>query len=294
MAFFVGENWTSQNSERFPDLAVLVEETQELTPATFLRYFEAFEKFFRSPFVPSFLAHEVAQIGRADNYDRPPSDGEIEIFRSKQFRISMAKIKAASALGGRHGEVVCHANDYICANLGPPPLEFDIFEMPAEHRYDVFDRSVRPNFVRRCRQEKGEALGIEAGRHILRMVKPAADAYQVYAVSLHTRHSVIWHFDADTLEPKYAAAANLMSSRVQTAIGILGQMADQSALPVLTAAAESGDHFVRWSAISAVTAIDPQEGLVLLRRASEDPHPHVRSAAKRALLKLYPSHQPPG
>ncbi|MDH2350186.1 HEAT repeat domain-containing protein [Bradyrhizobium sp. SSUT18] len=290
MAFFVAENWTAKNSELFPDLGVLIEETRELTPSTFLNYFEAFEKLFKSAFVPSFLAHEVAQVARVGNYDQVQSDSEIEIFRSEYFRISVAKIKAASAQGSRHAEVVCHGNDHIRANLGPPPLEFDIFEMPAEHRYDVFDRSVRPNFVRRYCQPKGEALGVEAGRHILRMVKPPADAYQVFAVSLQSRYSVIWHFDADNLEPKYAAAANLMSSRVQTAIGILGQMAGQSALPVLTAAAESGDHFVRWSAISAVTAIVQQEGLVLLRRALEDPHPHVRSAANRALLKLYPSH----
>jgi len=294
MAFFVAENWTAKNSELFPDLGVLIEETRELTPATFLNYFEAFERLFKSSFVPSFLAEEVAQIARADNYDHLGADSEIEIFRSIHFRISLAKIKAASAQGGRHGEVVCHASDYICANLGPPPLEFDIFEMPAEHRYDVFDRSVRPNFVRRYCQQRGEALRVEAGRQILRMVKPAADAYQVYAVSLHSRYPVIWHFDADNLEPRYAAAANLMSSRVQTAIGILGQMADQSALPTLIAAAESGDHFVRWSTISAVTAIDQQVGLALLRRALEDPHPHVRSAANRALLKLYPSHQPAG
>ena len=272
----------------FPDLGVLVEETRELTPATFLNHFEAFERLFKSPFVPSLLAHEVAEVARLGDYDQVQSDSDIEIFRARYFRISMTRIRAAAAQESRHGEVVCHGYDHIRANLGPAALEFDIFEMPAECRFDVFDRSVRPKLVRRYCQHKGEALPVEAGRHILRMVKPAADAYQIYAVSLRSRYPVTWHFDADSLEPKYAAAASLTSSRVQTAIGILGQIADQSALPVLLAAAESDDHFVRWSAISAVTAINQQEGRVLLGRALEDSHPHVRSAADRALLKLYP------
>ncbi|MCB1454615.1 MAG: HEAT repeat domain-containing protein [Rhizobiaceae bacterium] len=288
MPFFHSASWSTEDGERFPALASLVDATRNCTAETFWNFSAAFEEFFNSSFVSSFLAHELGRIARTADYEHVQSDDEIEVLRGENFRVSIGKIKAYSPLGNDHTEVVCYANDFVYANLGPIPLEFELLETPREQVNEVFDRSMVPYSVRICRQQRGETIKVRAGVDILKVSKPERDTYQIYAVSSHPRKSLLWHYDADTLVPKYCTAASLMSSRVQTAINILVRMGGQTTATTaaIASAAKSGDHFVRWSAIAAVTSLDPHMGLELLQTALADPHPYVKAAAQSALVKL--------
>src|SRR2546429_8706694 len=75
-------------------------------------------------------------------------------------------------------------------------------------------------------------------------------------------------------------------SRLQSAARLRAEVGGQSSLPGLRKLLEHKDHFVRWTALRSIMAIDTGEGAALVREALNDSHPHVRNAAARSLAKI--------
>lgn len=290
MPFYSYELRSDKTSDCIPALHRLFEETTGCTSETFWDFESAIESFFRSDFLSEFLHRQVSRIQQEKDYDAVQSDDEIELIRGEGFRISMGKLKASpSLLTGSYTEVVCYASDFMCVNLGPALLDVDLFRFPADRNIDYFERTVRPALIGHRQQLVGEIVRARAGIDVLRFSPPLRDTFQLYAVALKPRVPLLWHFDASTLDAKFCTSANLMSSRIQTGIDILVRMKRADAIPEITDAAKSKDHFVRWTAIASVVCMDQTVGVELLRAALSDAHPDVRSAARKALNTLAPS-----
>lgn len=277
MPFFSHEAWTKDGA--IPTLDRLFESTEGCNSENFWDFEAAFQDFFASDFLSNFLRGELRKIASEKDYDRVLSDDEVELVRGEGFRVSMGKLKARSD----YSEVICYASDFMYINLGPSKLRLEVFNIPANCDITFFDRTVRLSPVYRREQAVGEIIKVNAGRDILKFAPLEFDTFQLFIVSLKPRVPLLWHFDAKTFEPKYCTSANLMSSRLQTAMDILVRMGRADAIPEIAGAARSKDHFVRWSAISSVLCMDELEGTRLLKGALEDPHPDVREAAAEAL-----------
>jgi len=265
-----------------PSIGYLSQQKDATRRIFFWDFVPAFQDFFASDFLLNFLRGELRKIASEKDYDRVLSDDEVELVRGEGFRVSMGKLKARSD----YSEVVCYASDFMCINLGPSSLQLEVFNIPANCDITFFDRSVRLSPACRREQEVGDIVKVNAGCDVLKFIRPELDTFQLFIVSLKPRMPLLWHFDAETLEPKYCTSANLMSSRLQMAMDILVRMGRVDAIPEVIGAARSKDHFVRWSAISSVLCMDEFEGTRLLIGALDDSHPDVRNAAAAALATV--------
>jgi len=130
--------------------------------------------------------------------------------------------------------------------------------------------------------------------HLLR-VRAAEDlvcyvpSSQLRVVAVLTSSTVVpfqWQYDIESGEPTRIIAAYPDSSRIDVALRLLHTVADESSAAVVADLTKHPDHYVRWTAVRVLFALDKAAGTEALSEALLDPHPHVRAAAKDATESL--------
>ncbi|TBF75772.1 HEAT repeat domain-containing protein [Rhizobium leguminosarum] len=286
MPFFSFENFRKDDAQRYPSLAALVESAMESNaPRDFWSFLPQLSEFFHSDFTSRFLLNELNEIGADINYDSLVYDVGIEIIRFPEFTIWIGSSRNRSFGEAGRSELASFANDIIYYNLGPSAVQVTQYRCPPSQVNSIFDRSLRPEFVRQFRQKPGDVIKLHAGKDILDIVGGTEDTYQMYVVSTRAQ-SLVWHYDAETLEPLYCSAGSTRASSIQQSLDILVELNFRAGLDAIASTFEARDHFVRWSAVKAALAIDDRTGREILRRALQDPHPHVRKAAARTVKIL--------
>src|SRR3954451_13652819 len=173
----------------------------------------------------------------------------------------------------------------MLAVLGPAALELRLFKQPPSVRNEVFDPSVAllPNGD--LALGPGDVATFVAGRDVIGTRHCDAPTLTLLFGS-DIQQSVRWEFDPATLLPLRAIAAETTPSRLQYTAQLFTHLGGESTLPGLRRMLDHREHFVRWTALQSIMAIDPIEGAARLHEAVLDPHPHMRNAATRALVKL--------
>jgi hypothetical protein len=173
----------------------------------------------------------------------------------------------------------------MLAVLGPAALELRLFKQPPGVRNEVFDPSAAllPNGD--LALGSGDIATFVAGRDVIGARRCDAPTLTVLFGS-DIRQSVRWEYDPATLLPLRAIAAETAPSRLQYTAQLFTHMGGESTLPGLRRMLDHREHFVRWTALQSIMAIDPIEGAARVHEAVLDPHPHIRNAAARALVKL--------
>jgi hypothetical protein len=169
--------------------------------------------------------------------------------------------------------------------LGPAALALRLFKQPPGVRNEVFDPSAAllPNGD--LALGPGDMAVFVAGQDVIGTRHCDAPTLTVLFGS-DIRQSVRWEYDPATLLPLRAIAAATAPSRLQYTARLFTHLGGESTLPGLRRMLEHREHFVRWTALQSIMAIDPVEGAARVHEAVLDPHPHIRNAAVRALAKL--------
>jgi hypothetical protein len=175
--------------------------------------------------------------------------------------------------------------DRMLGVLGPAALELGLFKQPPGIRNEVFDPSAAllPNGD--LALGSGDMATFVAGRDVIGTRHCDAPTLTVLFGS-DIRQSVRWEYDPATLLPLRAIAAATAPSRLQYTARLFTHLGGESTLPGLRRMLDHREHFVRWTALQSIMAIDPIEGAARVHEAVLDPHPHIRNAAARALVKL--------
>ncbi|KYF48009.1 hypothetical protein BE04_47885 [Sorangium cellulosum] len=95
-----------------------------------------------------------------------------------------------------------------------------------------------------------------------------------------------WQYDPGTLMPMQAICPNSSAYRLFYTTKLLGEVTGRGNIESLLRISEYKSHFVRWSALQALFAVDAEAGRARLAGAVDDPHPRIRGAAKKALARL--------
>ncbi len=174
------------------------------------------------------------------------------------------------------------ANDVAIFMLGSGHIDFQ--------RYDlVADASGRPALAvgETSRLTHGCHLRVERGRHGFEAKEASGDVWLLQVVLGQYDH-LIRHFDRRTLEPRGVSSASFHATRVEFLLDVLSHCATHRGVDAIAGICRESDfHFVRWKAIQTLIDIDLSRGLKELDYAqSNDPHPHVRNAARRSLDAL--------
>lgn len=131
-------------------------------------------------------------------------------------------------------------------------------------------------------------LKLRAGRDLY-LTSQVEEQLPLLVFTSKTFLPLIWQFDPETLLPLYGIAANPKSSRLQYAAILPSELGSAEDVPALEGLLEYPDHFVRWSAVKNIMALDEDRGMRALRAAVSDPHPHVSRAAKRSPERILAS-----
>jgi len=166
----------------------------------------------------------------------------------------------------------------------PGSVELELFAHAQPHPGDVFDRSLllAPLGTRSLRS--GEVLAQRAWFDVVEPTARAPGHLLSFATAPVDR--LRWTYDRATLRPRSPTPTDLAIHRLEYAIGTLLHLGSPDAVEVLAGLATYPAHHIRWSAIRAVTELDPARGRELLAAALADPHPHVRQAARGGLARL--------
>lgn len=171
----------------------------------------------------------------------------------------------------------------------PGSVELELFAHSQPHPGDVFDRSLTLAAVGTRSLRAGEVLAQRAWFDVVEPTARAPGHLLIFASAPVDR--LRWTYERATLRPLRPTPTDLAIHHLEYAIGTLLHLGDPDAVEVLAGLTSCPAHHVRWSAIRAVTELDPARGRELLAAALTDPHPHVRQAARGGLARLLEAEQ---
>jgi len=92
-----------------------------------------------------------------------------------------------------------------------------------------------------------------------------------------------WAFDRETRKAKYSSAMNRIDSNLSTILEMLASVRSSESVPHVAQLSRHPAHFIRWKAIQTMWNIDETQAKDMLADALNDPHPHVRAAARSTI-----------
>jgi hypothetical protein len=140
--------------------------------------------------------------------------------------------------------------------------------------------------VERQLLDKGSAWVIN-GRSEVSDLNSADDQHPLLVTLTGTKlGSLRWTFDRTKLRSWFATSIDYEVTSMVTIADLLGRLRHRAALDSLARLYdESPYHYARWSAVKNIGQIDKNIGVSFLRKALADPHPELRRAAERTLVR---------
>ncbi len=174
--------------------------------------------------------------------------------------------------------------DRLIACAWPEATEIETYRcsVPAS---DVFDPSAHLTDRTRVRLRRGETHLVRARDAVVDLF-PSDARGVVLDFALPPQGNVVWTFDAETLRARAAVAADKEAAKLEYLAWTLVELGDPASVPAIEEVFAHPAHFVRWTAVRTAMELDADRGAALLARAADDPHPHVRTAARRARDQL--------
>jgi hypothetical protein len=273
-----------ERCDAVPALAEFKESvTKELTRSadSFWRCDEAFRSLCKSDYLTSFTNHELGKFLRDPIYVPLMSfSSQVVLIETDHFQLNIGFINKRTARPtGRVQSLASHCMLAVDAS----PLRIMEYVQPKPFPSDTFRREDKLVEVGVRTLQPGAVTHIRAGYDVLDFIPEEGATSVVTSFSDTNRIDYSWEYSSDTLSPVRFAPGDSTWSRTDYAIQIISAMSDSSYLPTLEKLAQHPAHFVRWQAICAVVKFDFDAGKRLLEIAREDPHSHVRNAARRTL-----------
>lgn len=271
------------SKKQWPDLDAFVGETLRRLasddPGSFSSCVEPLQRLARSRFVSAFVDWELSALMDSRwSATTELRDAELTLVQDERFSLSLVLLEAGQRMPADQIEGLAH--HLVLAVVGPDPLDIERYRLSPPARFEVLDRSRRLQPLNRDTLAPGDVGFFAAGEDVMRIHQPRG-ATAALLLRSDLIHRIRWVYDAATLSPCLAVAADPRSSRLDFACRIvakLGEPCDARALEGLVA---HPDHFVRWTALRTSLQLDAVRGRKLMEDALEDLHPHIRSAATR-------------
>lgn len=210
------------------------------------------------------------------------SDVDMLVLRSRYFNLTL-KIVAQTAQTSR---LIGLASDMIITPLMALGATMTRYREPPGPATKTLDRSGQLELVGDESVPFGHSNYFKAGEDVFVIQNstelPSLVACLSSTVTLTTR----WEYDIATRQRIRVMAADHSVSRLQLLASVLAEMQDPRAVTALVGLMDHPAHYVRWAALQAVICLDHEQGMSLLKKATNDSHEHVRSAAIRSLAKL--------
>lgn len=144
----------------------------------------------------------------------------------------------------------------------------------------VLDRHARLTLVEDVWLAPGTLIRLEAGQDVIEFSKGQGVVAGLDSAPIHTTR---WAYDRTSLAPVAVVVADARIGRIEHALQMLREIGNADDALGLEPLMRNHVHSVRWSAVRTAVQLGHPDGRLLVERALEDPHPHVRNAAAKAL-----------
>lgn len=272
---------------RSPELAALVADldapAQWEDAEAFFRRSAAFSAVLASSLVRELVRHELhALLAEPARGVQDSFDGAWVLASDGCYELSLvAAPEPDDAPAILHGS----PRHRLLGVFWPEALEVELFRHPRSHPTDVFDRSVALEPLGARTLRRGEVLRQRAWFDVVEPL-PAREPAFLLVFASPPVDALRWTYERASLRPLKPTPSSLAATHLEYAIGTLMHLGHPDAAEVIAGLAAHPAHHIRWDAIRAVTELDPARGAALLAAAQDDPHPHVRAAARRGLAAL--------
>lgn len=242
----------------------------------------ALEALIRSDLVSELLRTELEHMASEPAHLPTGAVDTLLVARSRLFSLLLKTCDLGS--DAARSQVFSLSEHVLLAIAGPAPLVLDVYSELPDYRNEVFDANRPLGPPERRTLQPGTVVAFRAGRDCPLPVSRARS----FALQLLSRPvmRVQWVYDAQTRRAVRGVAADPGASRLEFAAQALAELRGEHAPERLASLCDHPDHFVRWTAIRCLTRVDFRAGVEKVRGAVNDPHPHVRNAATRALQKM--------
>jgi hypothetical protein len=259
-------------------------------PASVFALRAHFDELVGSREIGDLLRTEVRQLD--EDFGHVPSGfsgGTMLLAQSEAVAVT------ATLMDARHGaspHIYSPVADAIYGNLGPGVFPVCVHERPEGADILALDRTQRLT-LQPCREfAPGDTFAVRAARDVPEY--RCVERTLILKLTCRTGPPLVWVYDKASGLPRMASSGSLAASRMQmmlrTLVALHGEGGDEAgrarSVDAIERLAGHDFHFLRWTAIQSLCALDAERGLRHLRDARADPHPHVAHAAARALEKL--------
>ncbi len=231
----------------------------------------------------SLVNYELERLLGDPNYAlEASSDTDMLVLRSRSFNLTLRIV----AQTGQTGRLIGLASDMIIAPLMAWGATFTRYLEPPAPATNTLDRSGELQLMGDQSVPFGRCTHFKAGQDIFIIQSSTGFPSLVACLSSTVTLTTRWEYDITTCQRIRVMAADHSVSRLQLLASVLAEMRDPQGVAALEGLMEHPAHYVRWAALQAVMCLDREYGISLLKKATNDSHEHVRSAAVRSLAKL--------
>lgn len=269
-----------------PSLRTFVSEVEARlsggSPTAFWDCEEPLRALLRGPFPQEVINYELSRLQQEHFYGPASSNNrQYVIYATRHSKLSLASINSSTP---RLEKLQGLTRNAMVTALGANAITVKRYHS-GEIDLSILDREAQ------LTQDGVQVLGpgeigfLEAGRHVADI--SASKPTLLVSFLSGPVHEIAWEYDRATLKPVKAISDNLITSRVEHALGVIANLGDVTHVPILEELFEEHPaHFIRWAIVKAVVALDLERGKQMLQKATHDAHPHVQRAAQTSLARI--------
>jgi hypothetical protein len=256
-------------------------------------YVAPFCALIRSSFLRDIVAGPLADLdGQRDTLDATAEERDWRIILTEHFSLNVrvlptfALADAPKREGSARRTIAALPNDILAGVVGEGQIRANLYESAFERDDAVFRRD--HHLVRAGSRAfgPGDHFILRASHDVVDFVEVSGRVALV-ELALTQPRPIVWNYDAETLRAAYASSGAVDATRMEFAIELFHVFGAREAVPTLSRIArEHGHHWLRWKAVKTLLHLDLAAGSEALQLAIDDPHPHVRNAARATLANL--------
>jgi hypothetical protein len=171
----------------------------------------------------------------------------------------------------------------LIAVVGVNSLTVDVYKIQGDLKKSLFTHETRLSEPARAIYPPKSVLKVDSRTDVVDVIIDAPVLTVKLSSAIHDE--LQWAFRREDGRAFQPIVASPIDSNLVSMIEALGAMERSASAGILNKLTEHPQYFIRWAAMQALSRIAPDEAIVALARAAEDPHPHIRNAANKALRK---------
>lgn len=257
-------------------------------------YVAPFAALVQSSFLRDLVTTALADLdGIRERLDATGEDRDWRLLLTDHFSLGVRVLPAFNLLEtppalppGARRTIAALPNDVLVGVAGDGHIGANLYRSAFDRDDTVFRRDHYLVPAGRRTLTGGDHVLLRACNDVVDFVEVAGRVVML-ELALTAARPIVWNYDAETLKAAFASSGAVDATRMEFAIDLFHTLGAREAVPNLRRIArEHTHHWLRWKAIKALLHLDLTAGSEALSAAVDDPHPHVRNAARATLANL--------